>query len=162
MPEKLHRCVDKVKGEKGEDSAYAICNSSIKEDINRSGKPQGAGAGGGGGDAAGWHRKPLIDVGHIGTTAEAIKEADEIKACGNCRFFVAGGKCQRVIGEIDAHDLCDLWSYGQPQVLGAESVPTFEKTEVAYRAALIIEDWPPNVQYGFSHRNYFTRAAYHR
>lgn len=70
---------------------------------------------------------------------------DEIKACGNCRFFVAGGQCQRVIGEINAHDLCDLWSYGQPQVLGSEAVPTFEKTEVAYRGALVIEGWPPKI-----------------
>jgi hypothetical protein len=32
MPEKLHRCVNDVKGEgKSEDSAWAICNDSIKE-----------------------------------------------------------------------------------------------------------------------------------
>jgi len=32
MPQdKLHRCVEQVKGEKGVDSAYAICNSSINE-----------------------------------------------------------------------------------------------------------------------------------
>ena len=32
MPDKLDRCVDKVKGEgKSEDSAYAICNSTIEE-----------------------------------------------------------------------------------------------------------------------------------
>jgi len=33
VPEKLERCVDKVKGEKGVDSAYAICNSSLKEEV---------------------------------------------------------------------------------------------------------------------------------
>lgn len=31
MPEKLDRCVDKVKGKKGIDNAYAICNASIDE-----------------------------------------------------------------------------------------------------------------------------------
>ncbi len=31
MPEKLERCVDDVKGQKGVDSAYAICNASLKE-----------------------------------------------------------------------------------------------------------------------------------
>ena len=32
MPEKLHRCVNDVKGQgKSEDSAYAICNDSITE-----------------------------------------------------------------------------------------------------------------------------------
>ena len=33
MPEKLERCVDKVKGEKGVDSAWAICTDSIEEGI---------------------------------------------------------------------------------------------------------------------------------
>ncbi len=33
MPEKLDRCVDKVKGEKGEDSAWAICTDSIKGEV---------------------------------------------------------------------------------------------------------------------------------
>ena len=34
MPEKLDRCVNDVKAEgKSEDSAYAICNSSIEADI---------------------------------------------------------------------------------------------------------------------------------
>ncbi len=33
MPEKLERCVDKIKGEKGVDSAYAICKDSIEESI---------------------------------------------------------------------------------------------------------------------------------
>lgn len=31
MPEKLDRCVAKVKGQKGVDNAYAICNASLKE-----------------------------------------------------------------------------------------------------------------------------------
>ena len=31
MPEKLDRCVDKVKGKKGIDNAYAVCNASIGE-----------------------------------------------------------------------------------------------------------------------------------
>jgi len=31
MPEKLDRCVNKVKGQKGVDSAYAICNATISE-----------------------------------------------------------------------------------------------------------------------------------
>jgi len=35
LPEKLERCVDKVKGEKGVDSAYAICNASIEESMNK-------------------------------------------------------------------------------------------------------------------------------
>lgn len=29
MPEKLERCVDQVKGQKGIENAYAICNASI-------------------------------------------------------------------------------------------------------------------------------------
>lgn len=31
MPEKLDRCVDKVKGQKGVESAWAICKASLKE-----------------------------------------------------------------------------------------------------------------------------------
>lgn len=31
MPAKLDRCVEKVKGQKGVDNAYAICNASLKE-----------------------------------------------------------------------------------------------------------------------------------
>jgi len=31
-------------------------------------------------------------------------------------------------------------------VLGAESVPTFEKNEVNYRGALVIEGWPPKIE----------------
>jgi len=34
VPEKLDRCVNDVKGQgKSEDSAYAICNSSIKQEV---------------------------------------------------------------------------------------------------------------------------------
>jgi len=33
MPEKLDRCVNDVKGEKGEDSAWAICTDSLKEEV---------------------------------------------------------------------------------------------------------------------------------
>jgi len=35
MPAKLDRCVDKIKGEKGEDSAWAICTDSIEETITK-------------------------------------------------------------------------------------------------------------------------------
>ncbi len=31
MPQAVHDCVDKVKGEEGEDSAWAICNAQISE-----------------------------------------------------------------------------------------------------------------------------------
>ncbi len=31
MPKAVHDCVDKVKGEKGEESAWAICNAQISE-----------------------------------------------------------------------------------------------------------------------------------
>ncbi len=34
MPEKVHRCVNDVKGQgKSEDSAWAICNDSVKEEV---------------------------------------------------------------------------------------------------------------------------------
>ncbi len=33
MPAKLDRCVNDVKGEKGEDSAWAICTDSLKEEV---------------------------------------------------------------------------------------------------------------------------------
>jgi len=33
MPEKLDRCVNDVKGEHGEDSAWAICTDSLKEQV---------------------------------------------------------------------------------------------------------------------------------
>ena len=33
MPEKLDRCVNDVKGEHGEDSAWAICTDSLKEEV---------------------------------------------------------------------------------------------------------------------------------
>ena len=34
MPAKLDRCVNDVKGEKGEDSAWAICTDSIKKEVS--------------------------------------------------------------------------------------------------------------------------------
>ena len=33
MPEKLDRCVNDVKGEHGEDSAWAICTDSLKKEV---------------------------------------------------------------------------------------------------------------------------------
>jgi len=33
MPEKLDRCVNDVKGEKGEDSAWAICTDAMKKEV---------------------------------------------------------------------------------------------------------------------------------
>ena len=70
----------------------------------------------------------------------------EIQACGNCKFFVAGGKCQRVTGEINFADFCDLWTKGQPQPLDNEGLPTFDKDEVNYRGAKFIFDWPPKIE----------------
>jgi len=70
----------------------------------------------------------------------------EIQACGNCRFFVAGGKCQRVRGEIHYADYCDLWVKGNPQPLDNEGLPTFEKDEVNYRGAKVLFDWPPKIE----------------
>ena len=70
----------------------------------------------------------------------------KIQACGNCQFFVAGGKCLRVRGEIHATDVCSLWDKGQPQELGTESNPTFEKSDVFYTAATTLIDWPPKIE----------------
>ena len=33
MPKAVHDCVNKIKGEKGEDSAWAICNDSVKQEV---------------------------------------------------------------------------------------------------------------------------------
>lgn len=41
MPVKLHRCVDKVKGQHGTRSAWAICTAAMQKHKKKKRKPKG-------------------------------------------------------------------------------------------------------------------------
>jgi hypothetical protein len=59
--------------------------------------------------------------------------------CGNCKYFVAGGLCQLVKGEIKTKDTCDLHEYGNPQPIDTKINPTYNKLEVNYRLGSLSE-----------------------
>ena len=62
--------------------------------------------------------------------------------CGNCKHFVAGGKCQLVQGQIKAKDTCDLFEKGSPQSMDTEIAPKYLKTDVNYRPGFMVETTP--------------------
>jgi len=62
--------------------------------------------------------------------------------CGNCKYFVAGGLCELVRGQIKAKDTCDLHTYGNPQPIDTEVDPTHNKLEVNYKPGFMVETIP--------------------
>lgn len=59
--------------------------------------------------------------------------------CGNCKHFVAGGKCDLVIGQIKAKDTCDLFEKGSPQSMDTKITPKYKKTDVNYHPGFMVE-----------------------
>lgn len=57
-------------------------------------------------------------------------------SCGNCKFFLEGGKCVLVNGQIKEKDLCDLYSFGKINQKDTKINPKYTKDEVNYRHAL--------------------------
>jgi len=53
--------------------------------------------------------------------------------CGNCKWFVAGGQCERVIGKIETTDVCDIHEFGDVRPIDTPVVPTIDKIQVNYR-----------------------------
>ncbi len=54
-------------------------------------------------------------------------------ACGNCKHFVAGGKCTIVQGGIGAEMLCDFFEVGLVLPMFSEVDPPYTKLESNYR-----------------------------
>ncbi len=54
-------------------------------------------------------------------------------ACGNCKHFVAGGKCTLVQGRIEAEMLCDFFEVGLVLPMYSEVDPPYTKHESNYR-----------------------------
>ena len=65
--------------------------------------------------------------------------------CGNCKHFVAGGRCELVEGTIKAKDTCDLFEYGNPKPMDTTTEPKYKKTEVNYRPGLFGETTAGNI-----------------
>ena len=63
--------------------------------------------------------------------------------CGNCKWFVAGGQCERVIGKIETTDICDIHEFGSVNPIDTPVVPTIDKIQVNYRLGNI----PLNAQF---------------
>ena len=59
----------------------------------------------------------------------------KIAVCGNCKYFVVGGQCERVQGEIRVEDVCDIHESGDPSAYGLPVIPSIPKIEVNYRPA---------------------------
>ena len=59
--------------------------------------------------------------------------------CGNCKHFVAGGKCELVQGQIKAKDTCDLFEKGSPKPMITDISPKYLKSDVNYRPGFMIE-----------------------
>jgi len=62
--------------------------------------------------------------------------------CGNCKHFVAGGRCQLVHGQIKAKDTCDLFEKGTPKPMDTDIDPRYKKTDVNYRPGFMVETTP--------------------
>jgi len=58
---------------------------------------------------------------------------ERLKLCGNCKWFVAGGQCERIIGRIETTDVCDIHEFGSVNPIDTPTVPTIDKVQVNYR-----------------------------
>jgi len=63
----------------------------------------------------------------------------DIPLCGNCKFFVAGGSCSLVDGQIDTEAICDLHDFGDPQPIGTPVAPRYNKAQVNYKMGFFAE-----------------------
>jgi len=62
-------------------------------------------------------------------------QEQKIAVCGNCKYFVVGGQCERIQGEIRVEDVCDIHELGDPNAYGLPVIPSIPKIEVNYRPA---------------------------
>ena len=68
-----------------------------------------------------------------------LEKKQNSPACGNCRHFVAGGKCTLVQGGIEAEMLCDFFELGSVHPMFTEVDPAYTKHEANYRPMAIKE-----------------------
>ena len=59
--------------------------------------------------------------------------------CGNCKYFVAGGLCELVRGQINSKSTCDLHEFGDPKPIDTEVNPTHTKSETNYKPGFMVE-----------------------
>ncbi len=62
-----------------------------------------------------------------------LEKKQSSPACGNCKHFVAGGKCTLVQGGIEAEMLCDFFEVGMVLPMYSEVDPPYTKHESNYR-----------------------------
>ena len=62
----------------------------------------------------------------ISKKAAGYRPAEDDAACGNCANFVEPEGCTRVLGQIEATGVCDLWEIAETEgLLGAEGATDF-------------------------------------
>lgn len=53
--------------------------------------------------------------------------------CGNCKYFVENNTCQLVKGEIEYHDICNLYEVGKTNPKNTVINPAYNKYQVDYK-----------------------------
>jgi len=66
-------------------------------------------------------------------------QKSRVKLCGNCKHFVAGGKCKLVRGVINSKSICDLHEFGAPKPIDTTINPTHTKTSTNYKPGFMTE-----------------------
>jgi len=62
-----------------------------------------------------------------------------IPLCGNCEYFVVGGLCELVMGQISAKSVCDLHHFGNPNPINITVNPKYRKSNVNYKPGFFVE-----------------------
>lgn len=64
---------------------------------------------------------------------------DALPLCGNCQFFVVGGRCKLVSGPINPKAVCDLHKFGNPLPIDTKTNPRYKKSDVHYKPGFFAE-----------------------
>lgn len=59
--------------------------------------------------------------------------------CGNCKYFVIGGLCELVRGQINSKSICDLHEFGDAHPIDYTVDPKHTKTETNYKPGFFVE-----------------------
>ena len=68
-----------------------------------------------------------------------LEKKQNSASCGNCKHFVAGGKCTLVQGRIEVEYLCNFFEVGLVQPMFSEVDPPYTQHEANYRPLVIQE-----------------------
>jgi len=65
--------------------------------------------------------------------------------CGNCKYFVIGGLCELVKGQINSKAICDLHKFGDSHPIDSKVNPTHTKTQTNYKPGFFVETIPETI-----------------